>query len=387
MDLIVIPFHDWRKSEKEGFRTRDVHFIKALAQNSHINKILVVNRPSTWLELAYKKSSKTLQGKQILKSKSFILTEVAHNIYVVDYHAMDIFGQILKKHEWFMEKYKEQRYFEFILRCSDELALKDPYLLLQNIFAAELAVKIRAKRKIFDAWDNFLRFPAYQSLKSRLYTNYDLLSDKIPNWITNSQENIDLYRDNFKVKHITLIKNGVKADFVSTPYELPEDLIGIKRPIIGFGGKISYLIDYGLVNYITLDNPEASFVFVGQILDKRVFDKIEKRNNVFFLGDKKYGLYPNYVRSFDICIVPYNINEGQHGGDSMKAYEYLLAGKKVVGTNGNGLEDLIDHVYVTKTKKDFSNALKNLENHKEPLEVGLHSWESKAQKILSIFGA
>ena len=92
-----------------------------------------------------------------------------------------------------------------------------------------------------------------------------------------------------------------------------------------------------------MDNPDFSFVFVGQILDKEVYKKIEKRDNVIFLGDKHYDIYPNYVANFDVCIIPYNINEGQHGGDSIKAYEYLLTRKKVVGTKGNGLLDLKKH--------------------------------------------
>jgi hypothetical protein len=65
MDLIIIPFHDWRKSEKEGFRTRDVHFIKALTKEKSINKILVINRPITRLELLYKRHKRALDGKQI----------------------------------------------------------------------------------------------------------------------------------------------------------------------------------------------------------------------------------------------------------------------------------------------------------------------------------
>jgi hypothetical protein len=237
---------------------------------------------------------------------------------------------------------------------------------------------------LFDAWDNFLKFPGYKALQKELQKGYTQISKTIPNWTTNSNENIKFYKNNFGVQNIELIKNGVKTGFVKGSYDIPPDLKKIKRPWIGFGGKISYLIDYDLINFISEKNPALSFVFVGQVLDKKVYNKITKRANVIFLGDKRYDIYPNYVRSFDICIVPYHIKNKQHGGDSMKAYEYLLAGKKVVGTNGNGLEDLKEHVYVVDTKEDFSKELINMDNLKKPLDIEAHSWESKVKKIVCI---
>ncbi len=379
---MVIPFHDWRKSEKEGFRTRDVHFIRALANDKFSNRILVINRPITKLELVYKGFKKRLKGNLVLKDGRCTLTQIDNNIFVVDYHSKDILGQALHRFKWFIDTYDKESYKKFIMEACEYLKFENPALVSQNIFAHKLAVSLSASSKVFDAWDNFLKFPGYAHLKKELIRGYALTSEEIANWITNSNENIAFYKQNFNVKHIELLKNGVKGNFAEGKVNLPEDLKLIKRPWVGFGGKISYLINTELINFITLDNPNSSFVFVGQILDKHVYKKIIKRKNVYFLGDKKYDVYPNYVRSFDICIIPYNIKKKQHGGDSMKAYEYLLAGKKVVGTNGNGLEDLTEHVYVVDTKEDFSKELSKMKNEKLPLDINNHSWASKARKLL-----
>lgn len=386
VDIIIIPFHDWRKSEHEGFRTRDVHFIQALSKSEHVGNILVVNRPLTWLELLYKKHKLKLEGKEIINTKKFSLTKVQDNIYVADYKSSDVIGQFFKKYLWFIKKYSDPKYADFISHCSEKTELKSPYLINQNIFAHKLAVNIKAQNKLFDAWDNFLKFPLYQNFVSELESGYKDLAENIPNWITNSNENVAFYTQRFDVKKIQLIKNGVKSNFASGEFILPKDIENIPRPVIGFGGKLSYLIDWELVNYITLKNPKASFVFVGQILDQKVYNQIVKRENVYFLGDKKYDSYPNYVKSFDTCIVPYNIKEGQHGGDSMKAYEYLLLNKKVVGTNGNGLEDLEEYVYIAKTKEDFAQEVGSMNNSKKKLLVKDYSWETKAKQILGILG-
>ena len=384
MDIMVIPFHDWRKSEKEGFRTRDVHFIRALANKNLSNRILVINRPITKLELSYKRFKKDLKGNIILKDGRFTLTEVDVNIFVADFHSTDILGQARHKFKWFIEAYNSESYKSFIEDCCEYLQFKKPRLLTQNIFGYKLAVSINCEHKVFDAWDNFLKFPGYLHLNKELQNAYSIMSKEIANWTTNSNENIIFYKENFKVKNIELLKNGVKANFAEGLVNIPKDLQSIKKPWIGFGGKVSYLMDFELINFIAADNPNSSFIFVGQILDKKVYQKIIKRKNVFFLGDKKYNIYANYVKSFDICIVPYNVKSKQHGGDSMKAYEYLLAKKKVVGTNGNGLQDLADFIYVTNSKYEFSKELKSLENEKRKLPIQEHTWERKANILLCL---
>ncbi len=384
MDLVIIPFHDWRKSEKEGFRTRDVHLVKALGKEPLVNKVLVINRPITLLELFYKRYKKDMKGKQVLKHNKFVLTEVDQNVFVADFFSNDILGQVFYRFKWFIKKYNDHNYINFIQTCIATLEFEEPSLILQNIFGYKLAVSLKTKNKLFDAWDNFLKFPGYKSLRHELEKGYETMSKEIENWTTNSNENIRFYRNKFNVQNIELVKNGVKTDFVQGPLVVPEELKNIPRPWIGFGGKISYLMNVGLINYLSEGNPDVSFVFVGQILDNGVFERIAKRDNVYFLGDKKYDVYASYVRNFDICIVPYNIENKQHGGDSMKVYEYLLAGKKVVGTNGNGLEDLTEHVYVVDSKEDFSLELSKIENKKKPLDIKAHSWESKAKAILRI---
>lgn len=386
-DLIIVPFHDWRKSEREGFRTRDVHFINALAKHPAIGKILVVNRPSTWLELRVKKFDKDLSGDKIISKGNFELTKVADNIFVSDFKSGRFVGQILQRNRWFFKMYAHQSYVQFIKECSQKLGLSAPGMLIQNIFAFRLASELPVKNKLFDAWDNFLKFPAYKDFTEDLIHAYSQLAIHSPHWITNSLENKNLFLQEYGPEKISVIKNGVKANFVSKNNGVPDDMKDIPKPIAGFGGKISYLLNTELINQVARENPHISFVFVGQILDKETFNKIEKTPNIYFLGDKHYEEYPNYVNSFDICIVPYRIGKDQHGGDSLKVYEYLLTGKKVIGTKGNGLQDLTDYAYVVESAAEFSRELQDRTNKKQPVNPEEHSWAKKAELMVAhLFG-
>lgn len=384
MHLIIIPFHDWRKSEKEGFRTRDVHFIKAFETLDNIEKILVVNRPYTSLELKFKKHKSDLQGEVVFRNSKFSITKVSEKIYVLDYESLDITGQFIYRHKWFFKKYGEKKLMLFISKAQEILGITNPAVLCQNIFAYKFLLNIEAEKKIFDAWDNFSKFPAYSHIKPEIESAYTQLSEKVQTWITNSKENQLYFKEHLGVNKVHLIKNGVNEKFAEACTKLPEDMEKIPGSIIGFGGKISYLLDTELINYLVEDNPALHFVFVGQVLDKSVFDRINKTDNVHFLGDKTYDIYPCYVNHFDVGIIPYRINENQHGGDSIKAYEYLQAGKTVIGTCGNGLTELSDYLYLAENKFEFSEYLKSDLAAKRYFYAADFSWESKAKRIQSL---
>lgn len=387
MNLLIVPFHDWRKILKEGFRTRDAHFIETLEQHNGVNQI-IVNRPTTLLEIFLKKKNNLIKGEVIYAQRGFKLYQIRPKLYVVDYISTDILGQVLKGHNWFIDQYSNPKYLTFIRECLKKLEINDNYYLInQNIFASKLSKRLAPIKSIFDAWDDFTKFKVYEALKDKIsqaYVEYATLSDF---WITNSNDNVKFFTNTFNPKNIFLIKNGVDVHrFLeqSTP-SIPDDIKDIPRPIIGFGGKITHLIDVKLLNHTMKITPSVSFVFVGQILDRHIFNSIDKLDNFYYLGDKHYDEYPNYVQNFDVCIVPYVVaNEKKSGANSIKAYEYLATKKKVVGTNSNGLEDLSDYLHIVSTAEEFSEEICNLHNTKSPIALNEHSWDSKVNELLKL---
>lgn len=384
MNLVVVPFHDWRKSENEGFRTRDVHFIKAFENNNNVEKILVINRPFTVVELLFKKNNTKLEGKLIYQKGGFSITQTSKKIYVIDYKSKDIIGQLALRHNWFIKKYGDEKLISFTLKAQKILNITKAYLICQNVFAYKYLLKFNAEKKLFDAWDNFTKFPDYSHMKAEIESGYKLIGENVKTWTTNSDENRIFYIEKFKADKIFVIKNGVNKDFVKGCIEIPSDLKDIPKPIVGYGGKISYLLDTDLINYITQQNPKLSFVFVGYVLDKDNFKKIIKRQNMYFLGDKKYDVYPCYVKNFDIGIVPYRIKDKQHGGDSIKAYEYLQAGINVIGTKGNGLLDLERYLHLADNKYEFSKLLNSDLKSRDTFNVKDFSWQTKADRIIKL---
>lgn len=383
--VAYIPYHDWRKIEAEGNRTRDAHFIDSFRKNKHIEHLIIINRPITYAELLIKKRSirTKLQEELIYKSKGGRLYKVDDQTYLVDFILHQNMLQIKNGRKWFFSAYGNEDFVSFYKKCLIFLEIKDVPVITANVFSYQFIKKIHSK-KIFDAWDNFYLIPGLNNIKEELFIAYQNLAKDVSCWITNSEENKSFYTEKYNASVSDVVKNGVDADIFCDNQKIPKDLKRIKdlgNLIAGFGGKITHLFDVEIFNFITLDNPSINFVIIGQILDKSVFLKIKQRNNVFYLGDKHYQDYANYISNIDIGIIPYRIKENQHGGDSIKAYEYLSAGLIVVGTRGNGLQSLEEYINISETKEAFSNYLK-FPHKKKKFITSEFSWKNKAQLFL-----
>lgn len=388
MNLVVIPFHDWRKITKEGFRTRDAHFIESFTNSNDVNKLIIINRPTTIAEILLKRKKRKILGKLILNENGFALHETCDNVFVIDFISKDIVGQALKKFRWFIEEYGNDQFIKFINKSLKTLKVNNYNLISQNIFAHKLYSNLRPKIRLFDAWDNFCLIDDYENIIGEIESAYSSYAKTSDFWVTNSRDNISYFSKHKILKKIHLIKNGVdlKRFNLSNAYELPEDLKNMKKPVIGFGGKITQTINVDWLNFCIENNPNASFVIIGQILDKKIFNSITKSPNFFYLGDKFYDEYPNYVNAFDICLVPYHIEEEKKSGTNpIKVYEYLALNKKVIGTNGNGLEDLKNYLFLVDDKFTMSQEIsKGVLSAKPLFNLKKNSWDTKAKELIAL---
>jgi hypothetical protein len=383
--ILVIPFHDWRKIIKEGFRTRDAHFIESFGKVEGLQTI-VINRPITVLEILATKKPKKIEGEILLREKGFTLYKVADQTFVIDCISQDLIGHFFKKHAWYINAYAHKSYLRFIEKSLAFLNAQSFSVLSQNVFSHRLITELSSEVKVFDAWDNFNLIDDYFYIENEVKQAYKSLSENTDFWITNSTDNVNYFLSQFSSLKIHLIPNGLdlKRFDPTNDYSIPKDIERIQHPIVGFGGKITQTIDVEILNYAIRENPDVSFVLVGQVLDKKVFSAIHKSPNVHYLGDKFYDEYPNYVNAFDICLVPYYIDEHKKSGTNpIKVYEYLALQKKVIGTNGNGLENLGDYVYLINTKEELSQEIKRgITNEKDCMDLNQNSWMTKVKEFL-----
>lgn len=172
------------------------------------------------------------------------------------------------------------------------------------------------------------------------------------------------------------------------------NILNEKKPIIGYYGALASWFDYDLIKKIAIERPNYNIVLLGIKYDDS-FDKanLNKYSNIHFLGSKNYDVLPNYASKFDVCTIPFLINDITQATSPLKLFEYMALGKPIVTTAmkeckkyeavkiANNEEEFIKHIdqFINESKENNSDYFKLL--HKEALE---NTWEKKSKLIIDL---
>jgi uncharacterized SAM-binding protein YcdF (DUF218 family) len=178
--------------------------------------------------------------------------------------------------------------------------------------------------------------------------------------------------------------------------ELPADLAGIKRPIVGYIGGIHKWIDIELLKRAIKSYPGISFVMVGPAQTDTA--ALEALPNLYLLGQKTKADLPYYIKEFDACIIPYKITEYTKNVYPTKLNEYLALGKRVISTALIEVESFAKEypgiVNIAANDADFIRLIKEVcsgKDNKETMEKRLHAasqntWELKIEVMSKLMG-
>ncbi len=59
---------------------------------------------------------------------------------------------------------------------------------------------------------------------------------------------------------------------------------------------------------------------------------LPRRPNLHYLGQKSYGELPGYLKAFDVCLMPWALNDATKTISPTKTLEYMAGGKPIVST-------------------------------------------------------
>ena len=174
---------------------------------------------------------------------------------------------------------------------------------------------------------------------------------------------------------------------------LPSDITGLRQPVFGYFGVIDERIDYDLVAALAEANSNASIVMVGPVV-KVDPGTLPQRANIYWLGQRDYASLPAYVKGFNVCLMPFALNDATEYINPTKTLEYMAAGKPIVST---AVPDVVRNftpvVQIARTSREFAAATAraaiapNLAMMEKGLEqAAAASWESIVTKMRSLIG-
>ena len=153
-----------------------------------------------------------------------------------------------------------------------------------------------------------------------------------------------------------------RPDEIEESHDPEFDAVSLRllpKPIIGYVGGLHRHVDFDLIAEMARARPKWSWVFVGPF--QTAVEKLDGLSNVHLLGARPHNELVAYMRSFDVCIVPYIKSAYTDTVVPVKVNEYLAVGKPVVSTEIPTVREFNDrhNVLITAASRaeDFLQAI------------------------------
>jgi UDP-galactopyranose mutase len=105
----------------------------------------------------------------------------------------------------------------------------------------------------------------------------------------------------------------------------------IPHPRLGFYGVIDERFDTGLVAALASAHPEWQVVLAGPVV-KIAEHELPKGPNIHYLGQQPYDALPQLLAGWNVCLLPFALNEATKFISPTKVLEYMAAELPIVST-------------------------------------------------------
>ncbi|WP_082577080.1 MULTISPECIES: glycosyltransferase [unclassified Massilia] len=113
-------------------------------------------------------------------------------------------------------------------------------------------------------------------------------------------------------------------------YSHPEQA-HVARPRLGFYGVIDERFDTDLVSQVAQARPDWQIVLVGPVV-KIDPANLPRAHNIHYMGQRTYEQLPQFLAGWDVCLLPFALNESTKFISPTKVLEYMAAELPSVST-------------------------------------------------------
>ena len=279
-----------------------------------------------------------------------------------------------------------------ILRCqvnriTRKLGMRNPVVWVACPAACDVAVNMNKSKLVYQRTD---RFEEYPNVDGSVVSEYDRKLKQSAD-LTVFVSRMLYEQERTQCRRAFYLDHGVDYEMfaeVGKKPRKPDDIAGIKGPVVGFfGGIDDHTSDIGFLEKVVGLLPEMSFVFVGEASSD--CSGLKSHSNVWMLGQKPYQEIPSYGSVFNVAIMPWRQNRWIEACNPIKLKEYLALGKPVVSTPFPQLREYKDVVYEARTPEEFSEKIKQAITEDCPAfivarreKVRNQTWDSKTQLVI-----
>jgi glycosyltransferase involved in cell wall biosynthesis len=201
-------------------------------------------------------------------------------------------------------------------------------------------------------------------------------------------------------RRFALVTNGVDMK----RFRVSRDLSSVKgdfrricqtgRPIIGYYGALASWVDYELIERLARARSQYEFVLIGPDYDGSC-KSLSRMTipNLDIIPPVPYEELPCYATWFDVCFIPFLLNDITHSTSPLKLFEYMALGRPIVSTAIQEAK-YYESVMIGDTPKTFGDMI----DSSLALDVGSlywrqlsedaqsNSWNAKARDVAHCVG-
>jgi UDP-galactopyranose mutase len=111
----------------------------------------------------------------------------------------------------------------------------------------------------------------------------------------------------------------------------PADQRDLPHPRLGYYGVIDERLDLPLLAALADAHPAWQLVLVGPVV-KIDPAALPRRANIHYTGQRRYDELPAYLAGWDVCLLPFALNESTRFISPTKTLEYMAAERPIVST-------------------------------------------------------
>jgi UDP-galactopyranose mutase len=127
----------------------------------------------------------------------------------------------------------------------------------------------------------------------------------------------------------------------------------LPQPRLGYFGVIDERLDLELIEALAMRRPQWQIVMVGPHA-KVDPATLPRRPNIHYFGQQAYEDLPRFVAGWDVCLLPFALNEATRFISPTKTLEYMAAERPIVSTPiADVVEPYGDVVYVAEGAAAF----------------------------------
>ncbi|HET9693578.1 MAG TPA: glycosyltransferase [Steroidobacteraceae bacterium] len=216
--------------------------------------------------------------------------------------------------------------------------LERPVLWFYTPMALPLVANVAARKVVYDCMDELA---AFRFAPRQLPQREAALLRRADVVFTGGRSLYRAKRD--RHPDVWCFPSGVDARHFASRPDWTDPWPALDHPRIGYYGVIDERIDYALLDRLACERPDWHWFMVGPVT-KVDPATLPRRPNLHWVGQQAFESLPRLAAAWDVCMMPFALNEATRHISPTKTLEYMAVGKPIVSTGIRDVAEPYGHV-------------------------------------------